>query len=894
MPSAPEGLLVNGVRTPLAVERDATRFTWRSTATVRGEMQTAYQVIVSSHRAGLAAGAGDWWDSGKVDSCNSASVEYTGRALPSAKRIWWKVRIWNQTGKASPYSAPAFFDTGLNQDEWKARFIWDGTTNQNNFAYFRKAFSVDRKPDLAKVYITAHNDYLLYCNGHLLGRGPARCDPYHLGQYNAYDVSQLLKAGANVFAAVGHWQGTWDNAGVNARPAFLLEARFDYSDGSSSIVITDRSWKVLADTPFIETDPTYFPTIRSHPAPASGAYQWTIPEESAHSAPEFVATDTSYSGGDRAAIRFDSRREPAGWQAVGFDDSGWAPAAEVERPGYRLFAQMAPLEREQGALDPVTITRENGAWLVDFGRCIDGWPGLTMRANQPGDVVRVEYFQMTDGRKGAGWDEYTCRGGRETWDANFGRHTSFQVLKITGYAGKLNPSDIRGMRAYCDADVAGRFQCSSLLLNSIYKMCVRSAQQNVQQGIISVDADREQSQWLADSYLIGNVLLYNDSDTTMVDQVVRDYAAAQLPNGDFPACCPAQQSRSIPEWSMYWPMLLWQQFLFSGDITLLREMAPRLTHFLDLLKSFQNPATKLINPPGWRISEYAGGNMPNDGYNVATACQYYENLRIASRIFSVLRQTGQSNTYSQEAEAVKAGINANLFNDEYYLARTDRKEMFPLAQAWPLRFDIEPPAQKSKILEVIEKAGKPNIGGYGGDAFYSGMLNAGGGAFVVNDLARYRPMLDSNKACWEQWNLGGEVNHAWTSYPGHLFLKYICGIQPTSGGFATFDVRPEPSGLAFAEGSVPTPKGAIAVRWEKSELQQFILSIHVPANTRATIYLPKPGEDSFTIEESGKLLWPVKSRIETPGIVAVQEEESRVKCQTGPGDYRFSELPATP
>jgi len=44
------------------------------------------------------------------------------------------------------------------------------------------------------------------------------------------------------------------------------------------------------------------------------------------------------------------------------------------------------------------------------------------------------------------------------------------------------------MWAYCDADVAGRFDCSSPLLNAIYKMCVRSAQQNIQQGMISVDA----------------------------------------------------------------------------------------------------------------------------------------------------------------------------------------------------------------------------------------------------------------------------------------------------------------------------------------------------------------------------------------------------------------------
>ena len=156
------------------------------------------------------------------------------------------------------YSAPAYFDTGLNQNEWTAHYIWDGTTNSNNFAYFRKTFLVTNKPDLAKVYVTAHNDYLLYFNGQLLGRGPARCDPYHYGQYNAYDITKLLKTGTNVFAAMGHWQGTWNNSGVNAKPAFLLEARLDYPDGSSSTIGTDESWKVLAHTAFIETNATYF------------------------------------------------------------------------------------------------------------------------------------------------------------------------------------------------------------------------------------------------------------------------------------------------------------------------------------------------------------------------------------------------------------------------------------------------------------------------------------------------------------------------------------------------------------------------------------------------------------------------------------------------------------
>jgi alpha-L-rhamnosidase len=856
-PAAPVDLLVNGVSSSMVIDRDATRFTWRSADVGRGETQTAYQILVASSAERLAAGEADWWDSGKMDSGRSASVEYAGKALPAATRLCWKVRIWDQSGQPSPYSPPAYFDTGLGQNEWTAHYIWDGTTNLNNFAYFRKAISIPRKPKLAKVYVTAHNDYLLFCNGQPLGRGPARNDPYLYGQYNAYDITGLVKSGSNVIAAIGHWQGSWRDSGCNAKPAFLLQARLDYSDGSSSTIESDESWKVLAQTAFIETNATYF-------GGAGGAR-------------------------NRAAIQFDSRWEPAGWQMAGFDDSGWASASVVDRSDYQLFAQMAPAQNEQAELKPVRVTLTNGTWLVDFGRCIDGWPKLTMRANGPGDVVRVEYFQMAAERKPAGWDRYICRGGTETWKPEIGRHTSFQVLKVSGYAGELKAADVRGIWAYCDADVAGRFHCSSELLNSIYEMSERSARQNIQQGIISVDANREQSPWTADSWNIGNVLLYNHRNSMVMDKIVRDYAAEQLTNGDFYACSPAPMFE-IPEWSMYWPMLLWQQYLFSGDQALLREMAPRLAHFLEWIKAYQDPKTKLLNPPGWRISEYAGGKMPSGGYNTATTCQYYENLRIASQVFSVLGETNQSNEYLRQAEAVKAGINANLFNGEFYLARTDRKEMFPLASAWALRFDIEPATFKSKILDAIEKAGKPNIGGYGGDAFYSGLLNAGGGDFVVRDLARYRPMLEHNKANWESFG-GAEANHAWTAYPGYLFQKYILGIQPTSGGFATFDVRPETGGLTFAEGAVPTVKGLVTTRWEKSANGRFSLSVSVPANTRAAIYLPKLCRGVVSITESGKLLWPATAPASDPGVIAVTEEDASIKCLVGAGAYRFCEVP---
>ena len=75
--------------------------------------QTAYQILVVR----ISSPESDWgskiqadcWDSGKVDSDQSASVEYAGKPLPAATRFWWKVRIWDQTGKAESLQRAGLF-----------------------------------------------------------------------------------------------------------------------------------------------------------------------------------------------------------------------------------------------------------------------------------------------------------------------------------------------------------------------------------------------------------------------------------------------------------------------------------------------------------------------------------------------------------------------------------------------------------------------------------------------------------------------------------------------------------------------------------------------------------------------------------------------------------------
>ncbi|PIZ30706.1 MAG: hypothetical protein COY42_33525 [Armatimonadetes bacterium CG_4_10_14_0_8_um_filter_66_14] len=90
---------------PLGIDVPKPRLSWRLTA----GRQTAYQVVVD----GL-------WDSGKVESDQSLSIEYAGKALRSSQCVAWKVRVW----PGGQWSEPATWTMGvLAPEEWQAEWI---------------------------------------------------------------------------------------------------------------------------------------------------------------------------------------------------------------------------------------------------------------------------------------------------------------------------------------------------------------------------------------------------------------------------------------------------------------------------------------------------------------------------------------------------------------------------------------------------------------------------------------------------------------------------------------------------------------------------------------------------------------------------------------------------
>jgi len=121
---AATGLTVEGVAGALGLDTPAPRLGWLVSSARRGVTQTAYQIRVASTAAKLSAGQADVWDSGRTTGANSTQVPYGGPALTSATRYHWQVRVWDDAGRASAWSSPSWWETGLlKADDWHAKWI---------------------------------------------------------------------------------------------------------------------------------------------------------------------------------------------------------------------------------------------------------------------------------------------------------------------------------------------------------------------------------------------------------------------------------------------------------------------------------------------------------------------------------------------------------------------------------------------------------------------------------------------------------------------------------------------------------------------------------------------------------------------------------------------------
>ena len=117
---------------PLDLDEVQPRLSWVMEKTeAKGQMQTAYQILVASSEQLLKKDRSDLWDSGKVSSDQRIPVEYKGKQLESRMQCYWKVRVWVEglsgsgfTVHGSDWSKPAMWTMGLlRPEDFEAKWI---------------------------------------------------------------------------------------------------------------------------------------------------------------------------------------------------------------------------------------------------------------------------------------------------------------------------------------------------------------------------------------------------------------------------------------------------------------------------------------------------------------------------------------------------------------------------------------------------------------------------------------------------------------------------------------------------------------------------------------------------------------------------------------------------
>lgn len=180
---------------------NAPALSWIIESPAKNTVQTAYEVTV--RRNGRLV-----WQSGKVDSDNSTNVKYDGALLPDS-RYDWSVRVWDNHGNVSK-RASSSWHTGLRHGDWQAEWI-TGSTEKLKPVYFRTERTLKKRITRATAYITAHGLYEAYINGRRVGDyylTPGWTSYNKRLQYQAYDVTGLLKSGRNAVGAVVSADGT--------------------------------------------------------------------------------------------------------------------------------------------------------------------------------------------------------------------------------------------------------------------------------------------------------------------------------------------------------------------------------------------------------------------------------------------------------------------------------------------------------------------------------------------------------------------------------------------------------------------------------------------------------------------------------------------------------------
>ncbi|MBN2001212.1 glycoside hydrolase family 78 protein [candidate division KSB1 bacterium] len=852
-------LTCNGEKNPLGIDRPPA-LSWILQSSEYGQCQTAYRLQISSSPDGLKNERADVFDSGKKVTSQSIFVKPDIK-LKSGVRYYWRVCVWDREEQVSGWSEPAWFETGLlHRSDWQAGwmstpplFDWqvvDARRKQipkdappelpEPAPLFRKEFFVGKDIRNARAYICGLGYHELYINGEkagdfLLDPAFTRYDKRAL--YVTHDVTELLQKGGNAVGVMlgNGWynlssRGVWgfDYAAWRDRPAVICQIKIDFTDGSDTTIVSDRSW-TCAPGPII------FNSIRQG--------EW-----------------------------YDARREYPGWNTAGFNDAGWFPVRGVRGPEGMLSAQNNPSVKIHQSFKSKTITRiDTEHYLVDFGQNMAGFVELDATGDAGREVRLVYAEKIKDGRadqsnidglvasKPFQTDRYIFKGeGREKWHARFTYH-GFQYVEVSGFPGRLTEENLTAHAISTGFEQHGSFKCSNQLINQIQHNTLWSYRNNFV-GYPTDCPQREKNGWTGDAQLAAEAGLYNFSSLSAYKKWMQDIADEQRPSGEIAAIIPTAgwgyYWGNGPAWDSAFILIPWYLYLYTGDLSAIADFYDQMKRYVDFLTR-EKAENGIVS---WGLGDWVFEKTETPAAITSTA-YYYVDAQLISCFAKLLDKTEDAEKYADLAASIRKTFLSAFVNTETGSVGNNSQTALGCALFQMMINDNQRDIFVRTLLEKIRaNDGKLDFGILGAKYVLNALANSG------HADAAYRLVYHTGypgwghwiqqgaTTLWEDWKGASSRNHIMFGDVSAWFYKNLGGIEPDpeNPGFKHFYIQPFfPEDMEWAEAKVQSPYGTIRSQWRRDG-GTVVLDITVPANSSATVRLQAKDEKNVVINEKGK------------------------------------------
>lgn len=913
----PTGLRCEYLVDPLGIDASAAlppRLSWTlvaADATVRGRVQTAYQILVDGSPEALAEGKGTLWNSGKVPSDATAQIAYAGTVLPARARAFWKVRAWDNDDQPSEWSAPALWSVGLlaPADWGGAEWIGDPTppplTGPDPLpaVMLRKAFRAGEGSDLvarATLYATALGLYELRLNGKNVGDGvlaPEWTDYAKRVQYQTYDVTPLVRGGDNVLGAVlgdGWYAGRIGlsfivkdgpvRAIYGRKTRLMLRLDLEFSSGTTRTIVTDGSWQCTTEGPIRVADML-------------------------------------------DGVVFDARREMPGWDAAGFvpsESQGWRAARVFEPVRAAIVPQPNDPVRITHSLRPNAVTEPKpGAFVFDLGQNMVGCCRLSLPAGavDPGATVTLRHAEVLnpDGtiftanlRSASATDRYIARGpGAETFEPRFTYH-GFRYVEVTGLKAKPASDLITGLAFNSAPREVGAFACSDPMLNRLIQNILWTQRGNMQSVPTDCPQRDERLGWMGDILAFGPAACFNMDMAAFLAKWFQDVRDAQAADGRFADFSPHPfnpdaRFSGTPAWGDAGVVVPWVAYQYYGDTRVLDHQYDAAKRWVDYVRS-KNPDLLWKNARGndygdWLTTDTfkiegfpkTGADTPHDVFGTIF---FFHSADLLSRMAGVLGHDDDAKTYADLAGAIRAAFNSAYVKPDGTIEGGTQGSYALALQFGLLPENLHAQTAKHMVDGFAPYRGHLSTGFHSTGPLMFQLVESG----YLDDA--YRLLMSRTMPSW-----GYPIDHGattiWERWDGHVegrgfqdagmnsfshfafgavaewMYRTVVGIQPdpASPGFKHFTIRPRPGGgLTWAEGSYESIRGSISCGWRIRE-GRVVVKVSIPPNTTATVFVPT--SDARAVTESG--VAAATSR----GVEFVRAQVGAAVFELGSGRYTF-------